>query len=154
MPQFRQSCLPPQRIGNSTTYPKYPCTFRLSSTVISRQFSAWPKRFADLQQIGLGSALSDWLELVFDAPEEALVASFCYLMSREETHLVLQKSEAFHAALFSRLAAGLAGESPAVQAAVKLPLLETMRVALTGMTDCAWPDQVFSLEAATENAGG
>ena len=120
----------------------------------SRQFSAWPKRFADLQQIGLGSALSDWLELVFDAPEEALVASFCYLMSREETHLVLQKSEAFHAALFSRLAAGLAGESPAVQAAVKLPLLETMRVALTGMTDCAWPDQVFSLEAATENAGG
>ena len=48
----------------------------------------------------------------------------------------------------------VAGESPAVQAAVKLPLLETMRVALTGMTDCAWPDQVFSLEAATENAGG
>lgn len=90
---------------------------------------------------------------MFDSPEEALVASFCYLMSREETRLVLQKSEVFHAALFNRLAAGLAGENPAVQAAVKLPLLETMLLALTGMTDCAWPGQVFSLDAVTGNSG-
>ena len=121
--------------------------------------SQWPSTYVGLQQMGLGVALVDWLELAMASnagtvhAESKVVEAFLYLMSRRDTYESLAKSEGLIGALQStvlRLRELLSGTAVATPTSVDLGLVEAMVAGLDGMTTSAWPDLVFELGGAVD----
>ena len=121
--------------------------------------SQWPSTYVGLQQMGLGVALVDWLELAMASnagtvhAESKVVEAFLYLMSRRDTYESLAKSEGLIGALQStvlRLRELLSATAVATPTTVDLGLVEAMVAGLDGMTTSAWPDLVFELGGAVD----
>ena len=125
----------------------------LAAWLQGQRKETWPQCFAELQRIGVGHALLDWLELVIGQPGEGqawteaeIVATFCYLMAGKKIRLAAQASSDFPGR-FDKLKALLASKAPDEFPEVRLPLLETMCAALRDIRADAWPEQVFALDA-------
>ena len=123
--------------------------------------SEWPASYMGLRQMGVGEWLVDWLELVVAShqgavyPEPKVVQAFLYLMSGRDTHESLAKSEGLLGALKStvlRLRGMFAGDPAERPANIDVALVEAMVAVLDGMTASAWPDRVFSMDAAVDEA--
>ncbi|MCK6431731.1 MAG: VWA domain-containing protein [Aquabacterium sp.] len=119
----------------------------------------WPKTYADLRLIGLGTWLVDWLELSMANhagvvhPESGVVEAFVYLMARKETHDSLANSEGLLGVFRStiqRLREMFAGGTVDAPNSVDVLLVEAMAAVLNGMTASMWPDGVFALGGAAE----
>jgi Ca-activated chloride channel family protein len=121
--------------------------------------SEWPTTYRDLQKIGIGEEIIDWLiSMVFrngtQHADEKVIEAFLYLMSRQATHNTLAKSKGLYGsakALALRLKGLFASEPATAPASVDRSLVEAMAVALNGMTAGAWPDQVLSLEGVADD---
>lgn len=116
--------------------------------------SQWPTTYKELEVMGLGESLIDWLELVMAIhggtlyAEPTVVEAFLYLMSRRDTHESLAKTEGILGTVKSavmRLRRVFVSDLAAKPTSVDETLVEAMVGALNGMTTSAWPDRVFSL---------
>ena len=123
--------------------------------------SEWPATYMGLRQIGLGAWLVDWLELSMATlggaahPESKVVEAFLYLMSRRDTHDSLAKSEGLLGAFKSMVQRlrGMFANEPAEQPPnIDVPLIEAMVSVLSGMTAGQWPNRVFALGDAADEA--
>lgn len=121
--------------------------------------SQWPSTYEGLRQMGLGVWLVDWLALAMAThagtvhAEPKVVEAFLYLMSRQDTHAALEKSEGLAAALQStvlRLRETRCASTAATPAGVDVDLVGAMAAALGGMAASAWPDRVLELGGAVD----
>ena len=122
----------------------------------------WPRTYRELQAIGLGAEVLDWLELVVavsDAKrweEDTVVTTFLHCLSTDELHKLLARRDK-SLARSGRMAAtaraivqGLQG-APAGQAEAQTSgqvdsiLAARILTALRGISAERWPDPVFSL---------
>jgi Ca-activated chloride channel family protein len=121
--------------------------------------SEWPKNYAELRQIGLGTWVIDWLELTManrneeSLPEQVVVGAFLYVISQQDTYDFLTKGlgvlQSFKG-IAQRLKHLLVGREEVGRVCVDTQLAETMIAALEGMATDVWPDRVFSMDAMEE----
>jgi Ca-activated chloride channel family protein len=116
--------------------------------------SQWPRTYAGLRRIGLGSAVLDWLELVIgtDATgpleETAVVASFLRVLSQGEMVESLAQSRGSADAIKAIAAwlRSLGGSVADTQApGIDIALTERLIAALDGITAETWPAAVYAL---------
>lgn len=105
----------------------------------------WPTCYQEMQQIGVGVWVVDWLELVIAThagathDEASVVAAFLHLMSQSSVHQVLSShnkqsiGDALNAAV--RPTKG-----------IDMQVLHALATVLTSMSATAWPAEVFALE--------
>ena len=119
----------------------------------------WPKTYFDLRQIGLGSWVTDWLELIMAnhdgkmLPEKTVIEAFLYVMSQHDIHDSLEQSRGLLQStkhIILQLKRMFTGSSSANHPDIHVPLVEKMVVDLYGMTAETWPDRVFLMEAVRE----
>jgi len=117
----------------------------------------WPRTYADLRAIGLGTAVLEWLELVI-APghrgsdaEGAVVAAFLHCLSQDALYEALAQSRGVSDGLVA-IARDLrtpvaAAPTPGNGQQVDSALAERILAALQGVTAGCWPDMVYALAA-------
>ena len=128
--------------------------FGLSDWLRQTPRARWPRSYAELQRIGLGPWVIDWLELAIgpDATEplaeEAVIASFLYILSQPdlfEPLTALRKTGAGLKAIAARqrspVGSGVSTQAPGIDIA----LTERLIAALDGITAETWPDAVYAL---------
>lgn len=122
----------------------------------------WPRTYADLSAIGLGTAVLEWLELVIafghsgSDSQAAVVAAFLHCLSRDALYEALAQSRGISDGLAAiardlRTSVG-GGPTPAIKPQVDIALAERILAALQGITAGRWPDVVYAL-AATDGRG-
>lgn len=105
----------------------------------------WPQRYQEMQRIGVGVWVVDWLELVIGThagaahDEASVVATFLHVMSQSSVHQVLSGH--------SKHSIGDALNA-AVQPTkdIDVQVLHALATVLTSMSATAWPAEVFALE--------
>jgi len=118
----------------------------LSEWLRTTPVTGWPKTYSELRQIGLGIWVVDWLELIMATredgvlPEQTVVGTFLYVMSRRETRQRLMTVAQQIKALF-------ASKADAADTRVDMQLAEEMMAVLVDMTADTWPDRVYELGA-------
>jgi len=117
----------------------------------------WPKTYADLRDIGLGEAVTDWLELVVgqNAEEEAVVLAFLSLMALPEAHAdlvnklgTLARIKAHAKRLVSQ------GRSTPADAPLQAQIAARLAPILEALEPEAWPPCVFELEFSLDAQNG
>ncbi len=120
----------------------------------------WPRTYATLRRIGVGTAVLDWLEFVLaDGEDEArVVACFVEAMAQRELHDALHSTNDMLGrlkALTQRVRPTAAPEVRQADAATGL-LAARLRVFASTLQAEAWPDCVFELRdvaSAGERSG-
>lgn len=115
----------------------------------------WPSTYRELQAIGLGAEVLDWLELVVALSdsirwkEETVVATFLHCLSTDEFHQLLTRRGRMAdptRAIVQGLQGTPAGQ-PEIQTSGQVAPILAARIltALLGIKANRWPDCVFSL---------
>ncbi len=126
----------------------------LSEWLRTAPVGEWPKRYSELRQTGLGAWVVDWLELIMAfrggrvLPEQTVVGTFLYVMSRRETRESLARSTGLrqsHMAVARQIKALIANKTDAADTSVDMQLAEEMMAVLVDMTADTWPDRVYEL---------
>lgn len=130
--------------------------FGLSEWLRAMPMNIWPKTYDDLREVGLGTAVIDWLELVVSIrdgellPEQTVVEAFLYVMSqRDIRELLVQPHDVMQGfkGIAQRLKGVITGSLIAGRN-VDTRLVEEILAALESMSTGAWPDGVYALAAA------
>lgn len=108
---------------------------------------SWPKTLKELNQIGLGKPVSDWIGHLMQGADSEMIAirTFAYLMSNDDTYEALLKQLGFlhgFKALSHKLVASLSS-GRSIPVGIDLELLERMREPLSGMTANSWPEEAI-----------
>lgn len=110
----------------------------------------WPKTYEDLRDIGLGTAVVDWLELTFgqDAEESVLVRAFLMLMALPDTHAALIKSLSPLAQVkeHAKRLTSRARNTLSLDAPLQNPYAARLAPLLADLQAETWPTCVFALE--------
>lgn len=117
----------------------------------------WPRSYAALRRIGVGTAVLDWLEFVLaDGEGEAsVVACFVEVMAQRELHDALRSSTG----VLGRLKALGQRITPAAAPTVRQDdtanesLVARLRVFVSTLQAQAWPDCVFDLQCDALTTG-
>ncbi|WP_295455788.1 VIT domain-containing protein [uncultured Thiodictyon sp.] len=126
----------------------------LSNWLRKTPHAQWPRTYRELQAIGLGAEVLDWLELVvaFSDPkrweEETVVTTFLHCLSSDEFHTLLARRGLADAAraIVQGLQGALMGQSEVKTGGQVDPTLAArILTALQGVTADHWPESVFSL---------
>lgn len=112
----------------------------------------WPRTYAALRGIGVGTAVLDWLEFVLaDGEDEAqVVACFVEAMAQRELHDALRSTNGMLGrlkALTQRVRPAAAPEARQTDVATE-SLAARLRVFVSTLQAEAWPDCVFALRDA------
>ncbi len=128
----------------------------LAETLKKTARAQWPTTYAGLRQIGLGSGVVDWLELVISSqetgsawPEETVVATFLAVMALPETAATLTGAGTRRPSIASltQPLRGLFGRKAKVPAEhIDPQLADVLMAALGDWSAERWPDKVFALE--------
>jgi Ca-activated chloride channel family protein len=145
--------MPPTR-GLATGDNRGLTPFGLSEWLRRTPQTQWPRTYAGLRRIGLGSAVLDWLELVIgiDATgpleETAVVASFLHVLSQGEMVEALAQSRGSADALkaiTARLRGLVGGGTGTPGRDFDTTLAGRIASALHGITAEAWPEAVDAM---------
>ena len=124
--------------------------------------SEWPKSYSELQQIGLGAWIVDWLELSIaiqgdkSLAEQTVVTAFLSVMSQADLHESLSKSSGLIndcKITVQQLKTMFTSEASEPLSNVDVHLVEKIMFALDGMTAEQWPDSVYALVELEDVAG-
>jgi len=112
----------------------------------------WPRTYAALHRIGVGTAVLDWLEFVLaDGEDEAqVVACFVEAMAQRELHDALRSTNGMLGrlkALTQRVRPAAAPEARQVEVASE-SLAARLQVFVSTLQAETWPDCVFALRDA------
>jgi Ca-activated chloride channel family protein len=117
----------------------------------------WPRSYAALRRIGVGTAVLDWLEFVLadGEGEVTVVACFVEVMAQRELHDALRSSTG----MLGRLKALAQRITPAAAPTVRQgdaaseSLVARLRVFVSTLQAQAWPDCVFDLQCDALTTG-
>ena len=117
----------------------------------------WPRTYAALRKIGVGTAVLDWLEFVLadDEDEARVVASFVEVMAQCELHDTLGSSTG----VLGRLKALGQRMTPAAAPTLRqddsasATLVARLRMFVSTLQAQAWPDCVFDLQCDALTTG-
>ena len=117
----------------------------------------WPRSYAALRRIGVGTAVLDWLEFVLaDGEGEApVVAGFVEVMVQCELHDALRSSTGVLGQLKALAQRMTPAAAPTVRQddAANASLVARLRAFVSTLEAQAWPDCVFDLQCDALTTG-